>query len=151
MPHSNSSSTHHAVSMRGGRHLLARDAAGAATVVGRISTVVALAAELARVPAVGFEEGAEAGVLAPDGILADGGQAEGGQDGAEGAQAARDVKGVLGAAVAAAAGLLDEWEDVRADEGADLAQRGGQAVVLAADARGTGLGGEDCAGVGWEG
>ncbi|KAL9608248.1 MAG: hypothetical protein Q9167_006900 [Letrouitia subvulpina] len=65
---------------------------------------------------------------------------------AEEAQAAADEERVLPAARAALASgsvLLDDGEDVGADEGADLTARGGDGVILAADSGGARFGGDE--------
>lgn len=114
-----------------------------AALLGAVEGPALALAQLARVPAVGVEVGAEAGVLGLDGVLADVGDEEQDEGGGEEAEGGGEVEGVLGRGGRAAAGGLEVGEDPGADEGADLADGGGDAVVDATDPRGARLGGEE--------
>ncbi|KAL9034256.1 MAG: hypothetical protein Q9214_007128, partial [Letrouitia sp. 1 TL-2023] len=102
--------------------------------------------QLPRIPPLRLQVLPKPHVLAPDRVLPDLRQQEPRQRRAEEAQAAADEKGILPAARAALASrgvLLDDGEDVGADEGADLAAGGGDSIVLAADGGGAGFGGDE--------
>lgn len=87
------------------------------------------------VEAVGAEILPEADVLLVDGVLADVGQEEPGEGAGEDGEAGGDPERILALAGGVGGVVLDDGEDPGADEGADLADGGGDAVVLAADGR----------------
>ena len=96
-----------------------------------------------RIPAALLQVGAEVQVLVGDGVLADMGQQEPGQEGAEDAQARAHEERILAAADAGRAArgvVLDNGKHIGPHEGADFAHGGCDGVVLPADGGGAGLG-----------
>lgn len=98
--------------------------------------------ELVRIPALALEVLSELDILRGDCILGDIREANESQEGGEDTQTASDPERILGRLCCVMTCILDVWEDISTDKGTNFAKGGGDAVVLAADAGGAGLGGD---------
>lgn len=104
---------------------------------------VTVQAELASIPAMALEVLAELAVLFSDGILADVGNAEEGDESRQQCQRGGDPEGILSNLCRiVAASCFDVGEDPSSDKGTNLANGSGNAVVTATDTSSAGLGGQ---------
>lgn len=101
-------------------------------------------AELGSVPAVALEVLAELDILLNNGVLADVGNEEVGNEGRQNTQRRGDPEGILGNLCGViTTGRFDVGEDPGSDKGTDLANGSSNTVVTATNTGGTGLGGQE--------